>query len=213
MATVAPSNFFCPISQEMMHDPVITMDGHSYEREQIESWFRRSTLSPVTGGALTHVHLTPNHALRNAIEQWSEANLLLLPRSSLTLEPRPIGAGSSKRVFRAQLRLPGFPRAKTVAALEMRNGTVDTEASVFLRLGRHPHLVRFFGQCTEGDNQFLVTEFAQHGSISDWFATLEDNNRLSTISNPHRLVMMQQICSGMEKLASEGCIHRDLAAR
>ena len=57
MATVAPSNFFCPISQEMMHDPVITMDGHSYEREQIESWFRRSTLSPVTGGALTHVHL------------------------------------------------------------------------------------------------------------------------------------------------------------
>jgi hypothetical protein len=30
--------YFCPISMEMMEDPVVAADGHSYERAEIEKW-------------------------------------------------------------------------------------------------------------------------------------------------------------------------------
>ena len=38
-AANAPADFFCPISLELMRDPVMAYDGHSYERAAIERWF------------------------------------------------------------------------------------------------------------------------------------------------------------------------------
>ena len=32
------SSFLCPITQEVMTDPVLTSDGHTYERDAIEHW-------------------------------------------------------------------------------------------------------------------------------------------------------------------------------
>jgi len=79
---------------------------------------------------------------------------------------------------------------------------------MFLKLGRHPRLVRFFGQCVDGEDQLMVTEFARHGSLSDCFETWEE-----TITLVHNVAIMQQIAQGMEHLSAEGIIHRDLAAR
>jgi len=64
-------DLLCPISFEVMSDPVILADGHSYERAAIEQWLARNATSPVTGLPLAHVHLTPNIALRKAIESLS----------------------------------------------------------------------------------------------------------------------------------------------
>jgi hypothetical protein len=61
----------CPITQEVMKDPVIAADGHSYERAAIEKWFktkRAPPTSPSTNLALPHTLLVPNHALKAAIE-------------------------------------------------------------------------------------------------------------------------------------------------
>lgn len=66
----APPSFLCPIGRELMGDPVSCADGHSYERANIERWLAESRLSPVTGAQLPHGYLTPNHALRNAIQEW-----------------------------------------------------------------------------------------------------------------------------------------------
>ena len=38
-ATTAPDALCCPISMEIMRDPAIAADGHTYERAEIESWF------------------------------------------------------------------------------------------------------------------------------------------------------------------------------
>lgn len=46
-------------------DPVITEDGHTYEREAIENWFKTSQKSPVTGLQLKSKNLIPNIALKN----------------------------------------------------------------------------------------------------------------------------------------------------
>ena len=66
-----PNSFVCPISGELMADPVTCVDGHSYEKGCILRWFRESRVtSPVTGIALDSATVFPNHALRNAIEEW-----------------------------------------------------------------------------------------------------------------------------------------------
>jgi len=63
-----PAECFCPISYELMTDPVQAADGHSYERAAITRWLLQSNKSPLSGAVLATVALTPNHALRNVIE-------------------------------------------------------------------------------------------------------------------------------------------------
>lgn len=54
-----------------MRDPVSALDGHSYERENIERWLREHITSPMTGARLESRLLLPNHALRNSIKEYS----------------------------------------------------------------------------------------------------------------------------------------------
>jgi len=66
-----PPQFFCPISQELMSDPVSTVDGHVYDRINIQRWFNTGkNTSPVTGQPLPSIVLTPNHPLRQMIEAY-----------------------------------------------------------------------------------------------------------------------------------------------
>lgn len=65
-----PPSFYCPISQQCMHDPVVLADGHSYERRYIERWLEEHPTSPVSGVELQQIDLFPNHALRNAIDEY-----------------------------------------------------------------------------------------------------------------------------------------------
>lgn len=62
-----PHDFLCPITQELMVDPVIAADGHSYERKAIKRWFKHSLRSPKTGALLSHPGVTRNFTLRAAI--------------------------------------------------------------------------------------------------------------------------------------------------
>ncbi|NWR93318.1 WSDU1 protein, partial [Furnarius figulus] len=68
-----PDEFLCPITRELMKDPVIAADGYSYEREAMEHWIstkRRS--SPMTNLPLHSLMLTPNRTLKMAISRWLE---------------------------------------------------------------------------------------------------------------------------------------------
>ncbi|XP_010253186.1 PREDICTED: U-box domain-containing protein 33-like isoform X2 [Nelumbo nucifera] len=66
-----PSFFLCPILQEIMHDPQVAADGFTYEGEALRGWLANGReTSPMTNLKLSHLHLTPNHALRHAIQHW-----------------------------------------------------------------------------------------------------------------------------------------------
>ena len=67
-----PESFICAISHDMMHDPVVCADGHSYERKAIETWLEEHSTSPATGAHLPNKTLLPNHALRNSIQESLE---------------------------------------------------------------------------------------------------------------------------------------------
>ncbi|KAJ4803021.1 U-box domain-containing protein kinase family protein [Rhynchospora pubera] len=66
-----PSYFMCPIFQEVMKDPHVAADGYTYEAEAIKGWLDSGHgTSPMTNLPLPHQELTPNYALRSAIQEW-----------------------------------------------------------------------------------------------------------------------------------------------
>lgn len=64
--------YICPITQEVMDEPVLAADGFTYDRPAITSWLSSHDTSPMTNARLDHKHLIPNHALRSAIMEWRE---------------------------------------------------------------------------------------------------------------------------------------------
>lgn len=63
----------CPITLDVMRDPVLASDGHSYEREAIERWFAGHRTSPLTGRVMPNNNLIPNHRLRALIQDLASA--------------------------------------------------------------------------------------------------------------------------------------------
>ncbi|KAL6957998.1 U-box domain-containing protein 11 [Sarracenia purpurea var. burkii] len=68
---VIPIDFLCPISLELMRDPVIVATGQTYERSYIQRWIDcDNTTCPKTQLKLQNLTLTPNYVLRSLITQW-----------------------------------------------------------------------------------------------------------------------------------------------
>ncbi|KAL9242567.1 hypothetical protein vseg_016554 [Gypsophila vaccaria] len=78
-----PQFFLCPISLQIMRDPVTLSTGITYDRESIEQWLfiNNNNTCPTTKQALnnnndqtTEIVLTPNHTLRRLIQSWCTLN-------------------------------------------------------------------------------------------------------------------------------------------
>jgi hypothetical protein len=68
MSSHIPNNFICPITHEVLKDPVVDKEGHSYEREAIIEWLNHHGISPMTRRPMTTSDLVPNRALQEIIE-------------------------------------------------------------------------------------------------------------------------------------------------
>lgn len=79
-------SFCCPITNEVMRDPVIDPEGNTYERSAIEGWLKQHASSPITRNPLTISQLIPNRVLKDAIE----AELTSRGLSLMTLKPPPV---------------------------------------------------------------------------------------------------------------------------
>ncbi|KAB1211345.1 U-box domain-containing protein 20 [Morella rubra] len=70
-----PSLFRCPISLDLMKDPVTLPTGITYDRENIERWIEADNQTcPVTNQVLNSFDQIPNHALRKMIQDWCVEN-------------------------------------------------------------------------------------------------------------------------------------------
>lgn len=77
-----PQYFLCPISLQIMKDPVTTVTGITYDRESIEMWlYTAEEEAVIVTCPVTKQHLprdtellTPNHMLRRLIQAWCIVN-------------------------------------------------------------------------------------------------------------------------------------------
>jgi len=100
-----PPSFFCPITLELMVNPVITSDGYSYERAAIQEWFTkypRDTKSPRTNEKFKNTILMENITLKHSIEEWKEHCESPLPNS--TCVPSKKG-GRGRRTIKKRMRV------------------------------------------------------------------------------------------------------------
>ncbi|KAG2664769.1 hypothetical protein I3843_16G096800 [Carya illinoinensis] len=71
MELVIPNHFRCPISLDLMKDPVTLSSGITYDRESIETWLETGKFTcPVTNQMLNGFDQIPNHALTKMIQDW-----------------------------------------------------------------------------------------------------------------------------------------------
>ncbi|CAI9102984.1 OLC1v1001390C1 [Oldenlandia corymbosa var. corymbosa] len=69
-----PEHFRCPISMELMKDPVTICTGVTYERKFIEKWlitYEKKTC-PATMQPVESLEMTPNHTLKRLIQVWQD---------------------------------------------------------------------------------------------------------------------------------------------
>nr|KAG5698725.1 hypothetical protein BaRGS_008499 [Batillaria attramentaria] len=60
----------CPITREVMKDPVIAADGYTYDRSAIRAWLESGKdRSPMTNAVLAHKNLIPNRTLKMLIQK------------------------------------------------------------------------------------------------------------------------------------------------
>ncbi|KAH7519448.1 hypothetical protein FEM48_Zijuj08G0037200 [Ziziphus jujuba var. spinosa] len=72
-------SFYCPITRDVMVDPVETSSGQTFERNAIEKWFADGNkLCPLTMTSLDTSILRPNKTLRQSIEEWKDRNTMIM---------------------------------------------------------------------------------------------------------------------------------------
>ncbi|KAL4562892.1 hypothetical protein LXL04_026923 [Taraxacum kok-saghyz] len=103
-----PQDFRCPISRDLMKEPVIISTGVSYERKNIEKWFftYKKKTCPATMQSIENFGVTPNHTLKRLILIWQNSHS---PSSS-----SPCSAPSSS----SSSPLPSFKRDEMVSLLK-----------------------------------------------------------------------------------------------
>jgi U-box domain len=70
-----PPEFICPITLDVMKNPILTRSGMSYERAAIIHWLQNgSNTCPLTRKSLSMTDLISNKALKDRIDFWTWAN-------------------------------------------------------------------------------------------------------------------------------------------
>ncbi|CAM0885458.1 unnamed protein product [Alopecurus aequalis] len=91
-----PADFCCPLSLELMSDPVILASGQTYERVYIKLWLDEGfTICPKTRQRLAHSNLIPNYTVKALISNWCESHDIKLPDPVKSLKLNFPSAASS----------------------------------------------------------------------------------------------------------------------
>lgn len=94
LTSVNPDDFRCPISLELMTDPVTVSTGQTYDRASIQKWLKAgNTKCPKTGEKLTNTDLVPNTTLKRLIQQFCADNGISVA-NSCNRKTNTVSAGS-----------------------------------------------------------------------------------------------------------------------
>ncbi|CAF4136341.1 unnamed protein product, partial [Rotaria sordida] len=207
---------FCPITLELFHDPVVAQDGHTYERKAIEEWIRKNGTSPITNQRISLEHLVPNYAIKKMVDHFESS--LQKKNFQYTLDVdvkkkkgRPLFQTFGKTIYSAEW-LPNDDSRPEIILLKIDGARANKEASFYVDLSRHPHIVRTFGLVHEDDSDrnsiILLQEYASEGSLYELLT-----ERKTPLDEKILIEIFSQVTDAMSYLALNNVVHGDLACR
>lgn len=122
-----PDDFLCPLTMEVMENPLITRFGHSYERSAILEWLQKGKSCPLTRNPLRPSDLISNLPLKARIQIWRKLNEIP--------EPSPEDTPENHCGFVAFLPVTEKKHDEVLARLAKKS-PAQTKVGAFLRLGR-----------------------------------------------------------------------------
>ncbi|OMO94519.1 Armadillo [Corchorus capsularis] len=151
-----PADFRCPISLELMRDPVVVASGQTYDRESINQWIESGhNTCPKTGQTLAHTNLIPNRALRNLIAMWCREQRI--PFETAGSNEKVNGVKATKAALEATKMTVSFlvNKLSVSQSMDAANGVIyelralaktdsDSRACI-AEAGAIPILVRYLG--------------------------------------------------------------------
>ncbi|CAH9084659.1 unnamed protein product [Cuscuta europaea] len=115
-------SFLCPLTKQVMREPVTTENGQTFEREAIEKWFKeckasgRNPVCPITHRELKSTELNPSIALSKTIKEWNARNeAAQLDRARRTLSMGNASETDILRVLQDLVNLCQKSRSNTQA--------------------------------------------------------------------------------------------------
>lgn len=123
--TTIPKDFCCPISLELMADPVIISSGQTYDRVSISRWIEDGHCTcPKSGQLLVHKKLIPNKALRNLITHWCVTHRILYSPA----EHSDLAAGYFPAAPASRATVEANKATTCLLIQELRRGSVSGKA-------------------------------------------------------------------------------------
>ncbi|KAB2022042.1 hypothetical protein ERO13_D07G166100v2 [Gossypium hirsutum] len=120
-ALSCPEEFKCPLSKELMRDPVILASGQTYDRPFIQKWLNAGNRTcPQTEQVLSHTILTPNNLIRDMISQWSKSQGIELPNPVMDGKEEGVTEAERDRFFSLLDKLCAALPQQKEAAKELR---------------------------------------------------------------------------------------------
>jgi hypothetical protein len=85
----APSEFFCSLSLQLMTDPVMSINGYTFQRQAILNWLDMGyNICPVTEKPMSMADIISDRKLRSRIQRWQEENGYGVVQMDLCVEER-----------------------------------------------------------------------------------------------------------------------------
>ncbi|XP_030505980.2 U-box domain-containing protein 9 [Cannabis sativa] len=140
-----PEVFKCPITRELMGDPVVLATGLTYDRPFIERWLCEGHITcPQTQQVLSHTGLTPNYLVRKLIYQWC------IERG---IEPPKVCQDNDVIVLRGDDKPDIKSLLEKLSMLEYDQNETAKEIRSLSR--KSPFTREFFGKSTEAITKLL----------------------------------------------------------
>ena len=127
MSSITLQALRCPITHDIMVDPVKAPDGHTYERAAIEEAIRRNGKSPITRQPVSIDQLVTDYTLKNVIEELSSSKT-----EEVTSKDEPVTVATRSHAGMTQVTLhtpDGEAAPLDVAFVIDISGSMATEVS------------------------------------------------------------------------------------
>ncbi|XP_057537941.1 U-box domain-containing protein 4-like [Amaranthus tricolor] len=161
-----PADFCCPLSLELMTDPVIVSSGQTYERAFIRKWLDLGlTVCPKTRQSLAHTNLIPNYTVKALIANWCEINNVKIPDPLKSIkEDQPLAllsqndSGSVRDSHLRSRSRGNLPVSPELTCLAVSDGKNLSYSGDLYREGASPSHPR-----SSSDNSKFRTSEKEHG--------------------------------------------------